>query len=192
MALEDRGGVYVHSHALLESQDVGQGTRVWAFAHVMPEARVGALCNIGENVFIEGGAVLGDGVTVKNGVQLWSGVTCENNVFLGPNATFTNDLRPRSRQPMTEATFKKTRVCEGASVGANATVVPGVTIGVYAMVGAGAVVTRDVPDHALVVGNPARQRGWVCRCGDRLTKTLSCSTCGRNFVQSAHGLTPAV
>lgn len=171
-------GVFVHPRALQESAHVGEGTRVWAFAHVMPQAKIGSHCNIGECVFVEDGVTLGDHVTVKNGVQLWTGVTCEDHVFIGPNATFTNDLRPRVAHPLDPAAYARTYVAQGASIGANSTIVAGVRIGRNALIGAGTVVTRDVPDHGLVVGNPARLRGWVCACGESLDPELRCSHCG--------------
>jgi UDP-2-acetamido-3-amino-2,3-dideoxy-glucuronate N-acetyltransferase len=152
-------GTFRHPQALVESDDVGARTRIWAFAHVLPGARIGADCNICDGVFVEGGSVVGDRVTVKCGVQLWDGVTLEDDVFVGPNATFTNDLFPRSRQRDFE--LKPTLVRRGASIGANATLLSGITIGERAMVGAGAVVTRDVPPGAVVVGNPARIVGWA-------------------------------
>ena len=150
---------FVHPQGLCESTQIGTGTRIWAFAHVLPGARIGADCNICDHVFIENDVCLGDRVTVKCGVQLWDGVSLEDDVFVGPNATFTNDHRPRSRQY--PAQFLRTRVCRGASIGANATILPGLTIGVGAMVGAGAVVVRDVPPNAIAVGNPARITGYV-------------------------------
>lgn len=143
-----------HPHALVETEHVGRGTRVWAYAHILPGARIGADCNICDHTFIEGEVVVGDRVTVKCGVQLWDGVELEDDVFIGPNVTFTNDLHPRSRQYLEE--YPRTVVREGASIGANATILPGITIGQNAMVGAGAVVTRSVPPGAVVVGNPAR------------------------------------
>lgn len=146
--------VFRHEKALVESDDIGEGTRVWAFAHVLPGARIGRDCNICDNVFIEGGVTLGDRVTVKCGVQLWDGVHAENDVFIGPNATFCNDPFPRSKAHLDS--YPVTRLRRGASIGANATVLAGVTIGRHAMVGAGAVVTSDIPAHAVVVGNPAR------------------------------------
>ena len=151
-------GVFVHEHGLCESGRVGRGTRVWAFAHVVDGAVVGEDCNVCQGVFVEGGAVVGDRVTIKPGVQLYTGVTVEDDVFIGPNATFTNDRFPRSRQWLDE--HPRTVVRRGASIGANATVLPGLEIGVGAMVGAGAVVTRSVPPHAIVVGNPARITGY--------------------------------
>lgn len=151
--------LFVHEQGLCESDEVGPGTRIWAFAHVLPGARVGAECNICDGVFVEGGAVVGDRVTVKNGVQLWDGVELEDDVFVGPNATFTNDPMPRSRQWLDE--YPRTIVRSGASIGANATILPGLEIGTGAMVGAGAVVTRSVPPHAVVTGNPARIHGYA-------------------------------
>ena len=148
------GKPYIHPQALVETGDVGQGTRVWAFAHLLPGSVVGRDCNICDGVFIEGGAVVGDRVTVKCGVQLWTGVTLEDDAFIGPNATFTNDPFPRSRQH--PRSYARTVVRKGASIGANATILPGITIGERAMIGAGAVVTHDVPAGAVVVGNPGR------------------------------------
>jgi UDP-2-acetamido-3-amino-2,3-dideoxy-glucuronate N-acetyltransferase len=150
---------FQHPHAIVETKTIGKGTRVWAFAHILPGASVGSDCNICDHVFIENKVVIGDRVTIKSGVQLWDGVILEDDVFVGPNATFTNDRFPRSRQYPGE--FPKTHVRKGASIGANATILPGLTIGQNAMVGAGAVVTRDVPPNAIVVGNPARITGYV-------------------------------
>lgn len=157
----------LHPHALVdEGAVIGPGTRVWAFAHVLPGAVIGADCNICDHTFIEGKVTVGDRVTVKCGVYLWDGVTVEDDVFIGPAAVFTNDLRPRSKRYPAEPA--RTRLCRGASVGAGAVLLPGIDVGRYAMIGAGAVVTKSVPDHALVAGNPARIKGWVCRCGERL------------------------
>lgn len=151
--------VFVHERGLCETDEVGSGTRIWAFAHVLTGARIGADCNICDGVFVETGATVGDRVTVKCGVQLWSGVDIEDDVFVGPNATFTNDPFPRSRQWLNE--HPRTLVRSGASIGANATILPGLEIGRGAMVGAGAVVTRSVPANAVVMGNPARISGYV-------------------------------
>jgi UDP-2-acetamido-3-amino-2,3-dideoxy-glucuronate N-acetyltransferase len=150
---------FVHPNALCESPDIGSGTRIWAFAHVLPGAKLGADCNICDGVFVEGDVIVGDRVTVKCGVQLWNGVRLGNDVFVGPNATFNNDLFPRSRQY--PPAFLETVVEDGASIGANATLLPGIKIGRGAMIGAGAVVTRSVPPNAIVVGNPARIVGYV-------------------------------
>ena len=151
--------VFIHPQALCESTQVGARTRIWAFAHVLPGAVVGADCNICDHVFIENHVRVGDRVTVKSGVQLWDGIELDDDVFVGPNATFTNDRFPRSRQYL--AQYPVTRVLKGASIGANATLLPGITVGAGAMVGAGAVVTRSVPPNAIVVGNPARIVGYV-------------------------------
>ena len=149
----------VHPAGICETSAVGARTRIWAFAHVLPGAVIGSDCNICDHVFIENDVVLGDRVTVKSGVQLWDGVRLGNDVFVGPNATFSNDKFPRSRQRPDE--FAQTIVRDGASIGANATILPGLTIGMNAMVGAGAVVTKDVPANAVVYGNPARIEGYA-------------------------------
>lgn len=183
--------VFVHERALCETTDVGARTRIWAFAHVMPGARVGADCNIGDHAFIESGATVGDRVTVKNGVALWDKVTLEDEVFVGPNAVFTNDPLPRAAFKKPPERFLPTVVRRGASIGANATIVCGVTVGTHALVGAGAVVVRDVPAHALVVGNPGRRTAWVCACGEKLTRDFLCA-CGRRYrlIDERHGLAP--
>lgn len=150
----------VHEHAIVEpGSHIGNRSKIWAFAHVLPGARIGDDCNICDGVFIEGSVTVGNRVTVKCGVQLWNGVTLEDDVFVGPNATFTNDIFPRSRQWKSESL--QTVVHKGASIGANATILPGISIGQYAMVGAGSVVTKSVPAFAKVVGNPARIIGYV-------------------------------
>jgi UDP-2-acetamido-3-amino-2,3-dideoxy-glucuronate N-acetyltransferase len=164
--------VFVHPLGLCESNQIGVRTKIWAFAHVLPEARIGSDCNICNNVFVENRAIIGDRVTIKCGVQIWDGVTLEDDVFVGPNATFSNDTFPRSRQRPAE--FVKTVVRKGASIGANATVLPGVSIGERAMIGAGSVVTRDVPPRAIVVGNPGRIVGYtgtVARQSDGVQRT---------------------
>jgi acetyltransferase-like isoleucine patch superfamily enzyme len=150
---------FIHPQALCESAAIGARTRIWAFAHVLPGARIGADCNICDHVFVENEVVLGDRVTVKSGVQLWDGLVVENDVFIGPNATFANDRFPRSRQ--WQADKPVTRIGRGASIGANATILPGLTVGAQALVGAGSVVTSDVPANAIVAGNPARIAGYV-------------------------------
>jgi UDP-2-acetamido-3-amino-2,3-dideoxy-glucuronate N-acetyltransferase len=152
---------FQHEKALVETSAIGEGTRIWAFAHVLPGARIGRDCNICDHVFIENQVVIGDRVTIKCGVQIWDGVHLEEDVFIGPNATFTNDLFPRSKQYLLPEKLGRTLVKRGASIGANATILPGVVIGESAMVGAGAVVTRDVPPHAIVAGNPATIISYV-------------------------------
>jgi len=152
-------GFFQHPAAVVESGCIGDGTRVWAFAHILPGARIGRGCNICDHTFIENDVVVGDRVTVKCGVQLWDGIEVEDDVFIGPNVTFTNDPFPRSREYQKE--IPRTRVRKGASIGANATILPGLTIGERAMVGAGAVVTHDVPSDTIVAGNPVRIIGYV-------------------------------
>jgi acetyltransferase-like isoleucine patch superfamily enzyme len=171
----------IHESAIVETAAIGRGTRVWAFAHVMHGATVGQKCNIGEGVFIESGVRIGDNVTVKNGVAIYAGVEVRNDAFLGPHCVFTNDRRPRSgRYKRTAATFESTVIDQGATVGANATIVCGIRVGRYAMVGAGSVVTRGVDDFMLVRGVPARLVGPVCACGERLGEELICA-CGLRY-----------
>ena len=173
---------YRHPTALVESDDIGKGTRIWAFAHVMKGAAIGSNCNIGDHCFVEAGATIGDDVTIKNGVAIWEHVTVENSVFLGPGVVLTNDKYPRSRAK--EWTPVRTRIERGATVGANATIICGNDIGQYALVGAGAVVTRSVPAYGLATGNPATIIGHVCRCGARLPRRrrrVTCTKCGLGF-----------
>lgn len=179
---------FIHPHALVdEGVKIGARTRVWAFAHLATGAVVGADCNICDHTFIEGAVRVGDRVTVKCGVYLWDGVIVEDEVHIGPCVAFTNDLRHRSRR-LTQ--FSSTLLRTGCSIGANSTLLP-VTIGHYAMVGAGSVVTHDVPAHGLVYGNPARLRGWVCCCGLKLTQvrdSIFVCTCGKEFVANGESL----
>lgn len=165
---------FKHPNALVETEHIGNRTRIWAFAHVLPGAVIGEDCNLCDQTFIENDVVVGHRVTIKSGVQLWDGITLEDDVFVGPNATFTNDLFPRSKQ-YPEA-FKRTVIRKGASIGANATILPGLNIGQYAMVGAGTVVTKDVPPYAIVVGNPARIIGYVRSNHDRSAHHVNAST----------------
>jgi acetyltransferase-like isoleucine patch superfamily enzyme len=184
---------YVHPTALVETQQIGAGTRVWAMAHVMQNASIGANCNIGDHCFVESGAIIGNDTTIKNGNMIWEGVTIEDGVFVGPHVFFTNDRYPRSpRYALVNRRYEDhnwlapTRVCQGTSLGAAAVILPGVTIGKFAMVSAGAVVTGDVPDYGLVVGNPARLQGWVCLCGVPLVFETGNETlcgCGIRFVR---------
>jgi UDP-2-acetamido-3-amino-2,3-dideoxy-glucuronate N-acetyltransferase len=197
-------GIFVHRHALCESGEIGTGTRIWAFAHVMAGAVVGRDCTIGDHAFLEAGARIGDRVTIKNQVMVWDGVEIEDDVFVGPGTCFTNDLVPRSRRmplPVVARRYRRrrgwlapTRVAQGASLGAGCVILAGITIGAYAMIAAGAVVSRDVPPHALVAGAPARRRGWVCRCGAPLPpaqgRLRHCRQCRATFaLEKAEGCT---
>lgn len=183
--------VQIHPTALVESDRVGPGTRIWAWVHVMAGAEVGRDCSIGDSCFLESGVVVGDGVTIKNCVHLWEGVTIEDGVFVGPGTMFTNDSYPRSRRFQEGSDryrdanwLRPTLVRNGASIGASAIILPGVTLGEYCMVGAGALVTRDVAPHRLVVGSPAREVGWVCACGRPLKIAdggARCDFCGRSY-----------
>jgi UDP-3-O-[3-hydroxymyristoyl] glucosamine N-acyltransferase len=175
--------VFIHPEALCESDHIGARTRIWAFAHLLPGATVGSDCNVCDAVFIEGRAVVGDRVTIKNGVLIWDGVTLEDDVFLGPGVIFTNDLRPRAHIRRSVEELLPTIVRRGATLGAGAVVVCGLTIGEHAFVAAGAVVVRDVPAFGFIRGNPGRRVGWTCVCGERLPASLACA-CGRVFDES--------
>ncbi|RLE66044.1 MAG: N-acetyltransferase [Thermoprotei archaeon] len=185
----EKKSFYVHPTAVVEEGvQIGEGTRIWHFAHVRKGAVIGKNCNIGKDVYIDADVKIGDGVKIQNGVSVYRGVTLEDKVFVGPYAVFTNDLYPRAFSKDWE--LVPTLVKEGASIGANATIVCGVTIGRYSMVAAGAVVTKDVPDYGLVLGNPARLVGFVCYCGRPLRKITDmddvfvkyiCKHCGREI-----------
>jgi len=175
---------FIHPTAVVDApSEIGEGTKIWHFSHVLPHSRLGKNCNVGQNVVIGPDVAIGNNVKVQNNVSIYTGVELEDDVFCGPSMVFTNVVNPRSHI-IRKHEYRKTLVKRGASIGANATVVCGVTIGQYAFVGAGAVVIRDVPDYALVVGNPARHIGWMCYCGIRLPgkgAAVQCSTCGRAY-----------
>lgn len=180
---------FVHESSYIdENVEIGSGTKVWHFCHIQTGAVIGKNCSFGQNVNISNHVKIGNYVKVQNNVSLYEGVELEDYVFCGPSCVFTNDLTPRAKYPKGNADYKKTLLRQGATIGANATIVCGHTIGQWAMVAAGAVVTKDVSDYALMTGVPARQTGWVCECGKILKKDLSCDSCGRQYETTKAGL----
>jgi len=184
---------FVHESSYVdEGVEIGEGTKIWHFCHVMPRARIGERCNIGQNVLVSSDVTLGNNVKIQNNVSLYTGVIVEDDAFLGPSMVFTNVINPRSHVNRKDE-YKRTLVRKGASIGANATIVCGVTLGKYCFVGAGSVVTRDVPDYALVYGSPARVRGWMCQCGEQLEfegETAVCAACGNAYHKDDGLVTP--
>ena len=183
------GGSYKkHESAYVdEGVSVGAGTRIWHFSHIMSGAKIGERCSIGQNVNIGGAAVLGNGVKVQNNVSIYDDVIIEDDVFCGPSMVFTNVTNPRAFIERKHE-YKRTLLKRGASVGANATIVCGVTLGEYCFVGAGSVVTKDVPAYAMVYGNPARVHGWMCACGVKLDESLVCPVCGKKYHKNTTGI----
>ena len=188
---------FVHPSSFVdENCSIGAGTRIWHFCHVMSGSAIGARCNIGQNVVVSPDVAIGDNVKIQNNVSIYTGVTLEDDVFCGPSMVFTNVVNPRSHVSRKDE-YRRTLVKRGATLGANCTIVCGHTIGRYAFVGAGTVVTRDVPDYALVVGNPGRVAGWVCRCGVKLASgaaapaRATCAACGTTYVGIAAGVLAA-
>ena len=184
---------FVHESSYVDQPcQIGEGTSIWHFSHILGETQIGKNCKIGQNVVIGPRVTIGNGVKIQNNVSIYPGVTLEDDVFCGPSMVFTNVVNPRSAIIRnSEEHFRKTLVRQGASIGANATIVCGVTIGRFAFVGAGSVVTHDVPDYGLVYGNPARQHGWACYCGESLkesTEPLQCGICHRQYQQLETGL----
>lgn len=178
-------GYYVHPTALVEENvQIGEGTRIWCFSHIMQGSVIGKNCNIGQNVYIDPCVVVGNHVKIQNNVSLYAGVVCEDGVFLGPSCVFTNVINPRALIEK-KSEFRKTVLRLGCTIGANATIICGRSIGRYAMIGAGSVVTRDVPDYALVYGVPAVLQGWVCQCGETLRfgdeREAVCHVCGKHY-----------
>lgn len=180
---------FVHESSYVDAGcTVGAGTKIWHFSHVMKDCTIGQNCNIGQNVVISPGVTLGDGVKIQNNVSVYTGVICEDGVFLGPSCVFTNVINPRAFIER-KSEYRKTTVKRGASIGANATIVCGHDIGRFAFVGAGSVVTKDVPDYAMVYGSPARIRGYVCRCGEKLNfidGRAKCCACGMEYEMNEH------
>ena len=181
---------FVHGSACVdEGAEIGEGTKVWHFCHISAGAQVGKGCTIGQNVFIAPGAKVGDYCKIQNNVSVYEGVELGDYVFCGPSMVFTNVMRPRCKYPQRGSEFyAHTPVGEGASIGANATIVGGLRIGRHAFVAAGSVVTKVVPDQAVMMGNPARQHGWACECGAPLDESLVCPRCGRAYREAPHGL----
>jgi UDP-2-acetamido-3-amino-2,3-dideoxy-glucuronate N-acetyltransferase len=189
---------FAHESAYIDDgARIGAGTKIWHFTHIMPGAVVGARCNIGQNVVIAPDVVLGDNVKVQNNVSIYTGVTLDDDVFCGPSMVFTNVVNPRSHV-VRKHEYQRTHVGRGASLGANCTVVCGHDIGRYAFIGAGSVVTRNVPDYALIVGNPGRVSGWMCECGVKLASgstppaSATCQACGKRYAASGSGLAPVI
>lgn len=172
----------IHPSAEVQTKNIGENTRIWQYCVVLENAIIGKNCNLNFNVFVENDVIIGDHVTIKSGVQIWDGTRIEDNVFISPNVTFTNDLTPRSKQYPNK--FLKTTVKKGASIGANATVIGGITIGKFAMIGAGSVVTKNIPDYTLWYGNPAVFKANICRCGTKLDNQLKCNNCGKTYAST--------
>ncbi|MDN4495143.1 N-acetyltransferase [Ureibacillus aquaedulcis] len=173
---------FVHESSYIdEDVTIGEGTKIWHFSHVQKGACIGEKCSLGQNVNVSNNVIIGNGVKIQNNVSVYEGVELEDYVFCGPSMVFTNDLTPRSKYPKGMEGYKKTLVKYGASIGANATVVCGNTIGRWAMIASGGVITKDVPDYALMAGVPAKQIGWVCECGTVLKNRLSCHECDRQY-----------
>jgi UDP-2-acetamido-3-amino-2,3-dideoxy-glucuronate N-acetyltransferase len=177
-------GYFAHESSFVDEPcTIGEGTKIWHFSHVMKDSLIGARCTIGQNVLVASGVQIGDNCKIQNNVSLYTGVILEDHVFCGPSMVFTNVINPRS-EIVRRNEYRPTLVKRGASIGANATVLCGITIGSYAFIGAGAVVTHDVPDFALVVGNPAKRAGWMCRCGVKLRvdgARTRCAACGTSY-----------
>ena len=188
--MESKKDFFVHESSYIdENVKIGKGSKIWFFCHIQKNVEIGENCSFGQNENIANDVRIGNGCRVQNNVSIYEGVELGNDVFCGPSMVFTNDLTPRAGYPKGSEGYLKTLVSDGASVGANATIVCGHNLGRYSMVASGAVVTRDVLDHELVAGVPAKSLGWVCECGTRLEKdSLTCKQCGKKYQESASGL----
>lgn len=187
--MKNKKDYFVHESSYIDDNvEIGENTKIWFFCHVQGNTKIGKNCSFGQNVNIANNVSIGDGCRVQNNVSIYEGVKLGNNVFCGPSMVFTNDLTPRADFAKGNAGYLKTLVDDGASIGANATIVCGHNIGKRAMIAAGAVVTKDVKSHALMAGVPAKQIGWVCTCGERLDNSLKCAKCSREYVESINGL----
>lgn len=180
---------FVHPSSYVDDNvEIGEGTKIWFFCHIQKGARIGSHCSFGQNVNVSNNVHIGNGVKVQNNVSIYEGVEIEDDVFCGPSMVFTNDLNPRAKYPKGVAGYKKTIIKKGATLCANSTIVCGHTVGEGAFVAAGAVVVDNVKNHAMMVGVPARQTGWVCECGEKLGKDLYCKKCGRKYRTTPEGL----
>lgn len=181
---------FVHESSYVdEDVEIGDGTKIWYFCHIQKGARIGKKCSLGQNVNISNNVKIGDSVKIQNNVAVYEGVELEDYVFCGPSCVFTNDLTPRAKYPKGSAAYKPTVIKKGASIGANATIVCGHTVGEWALIGAGAVVCDNVPAHALMLGVPAKRKGWACECGELLRdSSLVCPVCGRRYIETENGL----
>jgi UDP-2-acetamido-3-amino-2,3-dideoxy-glucuronate N-acetyltransferase len=188
MPTEKTKNYFAHESTYIdEGSEIGEGCKIWHFTHVMAGAKIGPRCNIGQNCVISPKVIIGTNVKIQNNVSVYEGVILEDDVFCGPSMVFTNVINPRSHV-LRKHEYRTTLVKKGASIGANATIVCGTTLGEYCFIGAGAVVTKDVPPHALMVGVPAKQTGWICECGIRLDASLDCKACGKSYQLTAKGL----
>lgn len=183
------GEFFVHESSYVDNHvKIGKGTKIWHFCHIQSGAEIGENCSMGQNVNVSNNVKIGNGCKLQNNVSVYEGVEMEDYVFCGPSMVFTNDLTPRAKYPKGSAGYKKTLLKTGATVGANATIVCGHTIGKWAMIAAGAVVTKDVKDHALMAGVPAKQIGWVCECGTVLPDSFVCTSCNKKYNEKTNGL----
>lgn len=188
---------FAHPTAVIDQPcEIGAGTRIWHFSHIMAHSKIGKNCNLGQNVYVAPHVEIGENSKIQNNVSLYTGVILEDDVFCGPSAVFTNVINPRSHISRKHE-YKTTRVGKGATIGANSTIICGITIGSYAFIGAGAVVTKDVPPYALMYGNPAKLKGWMCRCGNKLTFSADsseeesiCSFCNAKYIKKGWGVAP--
>jgi UDP-2-acetamido-3-amino-2,3-dideoxy-glucuronate N-acetyltransferase len=188
---------FAHPTAVIDQPcEIGAGTRIWHFSHIMAHSKIGKNCNLGQNVYVAPHVEIGENSKIQNNVSLYTGVILEDDVFCGPSAVFTNVINPRSHISRKHE-YKTTRVAKGATIGANSTIICGITIGSYAFIGAGAVVTKDVPPYALMYGNPAKLKGWMCRCGNKLTfsedsseEESICSFCNAKYIKKGWGVAP--
>lgn len=188
----DKKEYFVHESSYVDEPcEIGKGTKIWHFSHIMKNSKIGKKCNIGQNVVVSPDVILGDNVKIQNNVSVYTGVICEDDVFLGPSMVFTNVVNPRSHV-IRKDEYKQTLMMQGSSVGANAVIICGNNIGKYSFIGAGAVVTKNVPDYALVVGNPAKIVGWMCECGIKLDfgnqTECNCKVCGKTYVNNGESI----